>query len=307
MALPPRTILACTDFSRASDSAVRRASMLARAFDARLILLHVVPLPLWRDAGERLAGMAGWDLPDPARIEQIVRTRLEQEGQALQAKLGAEANVNITVSAARGRVATEIVRLAGEERADLVVAGAHGAHPVRALMVGTTAQKLLRTAPCPVLVVKHAPRFDYKTVLVPTDLSPSALSAARACRALLPGATFHVAHAFEVPFEGKMNYAGVDPAVIERYRIETGQRLHGELTLFIGEAGFAAGEAVPHLRHGYPSLQINEWLRALRADLVVLAAHGKSEIEAFFLGSVSLHVSLTSTCDVLLVRGDDLP
>jgi nucleotide-binding universal stress UspA family protein len=301
MSLPPKTILACTDFSPASDAAVRRAAALAVEHDARLTLLHVLVPSRWQDAlhtVRRIAERKDIAIPGPEQAHRVALDRLQRTARALAPDVASTA-----FEAAEGRPAAEIVRVAHASVADLVVVGAHGAHPVPALLMGTTAQKLLRSAPCPVLVVRRQPPSAYRTVLAPTDLSAASLAAARAVCALLPRAVFHVAHAYELPYEGMLAYAATDEAATQHYRDEAESQLRAELDDFIGRAGFAPGRAIAHVRHGYPPARIDEWTRATGADLVAVAAHGKSAVEALFLGSVSLHVALAATCDVLLVRG----
>jgi nucleotide-binding universal stress UspA family protein len=112
----------------------------------------------------------------------------------------------------------------------------------------------------------------------------------------------YVAHAFELPYDGLARYAGVDAAVLAGQRRSAQARLQQTLAEFVDEAGVAPGRRALHVKHGYASTCIEQWIGAIDADLVVIAAHGKSELEATFLGSVSLHTVLSATCDVLLFR-----
>jgi len=59
---------------------------------------------------------------------------------------------------------------------------------------------------------------------------------------------------------------------------------------------------VLHVNHGHPARCIERWIETVGADLVVIAAHGRSELETTFLGSVSLHTVLAASCDVLVLR-----
>ncbi len=296
MGLPPERIVCATDFSPAAGAAVRRAALAAAQYGARLALVHVVPSSLWDDAGQWVAELAGLGSvePEQARADALRRLARVADESAAEATSGCTADVRY------GRPAAQIAAAARELDADLLVVGAHGAHPVRDLVMGSTAQKLLRIAPCPLLVVKRPPPFDYRTVLLPTDFSAPAARAAEAARALLPEALYHVVHAFELPYDGLMRYAGVDEATVQTYRTAA----QGALAARLAEvtAGFAPGRAVAHVRHGYAPTRIDEWIVELAVDLVAIAAHGKSEIEAAFLGSVSAHVVQTAPCDVLLVR-----
>ncbi|GAB4481347.1 MAG: universal stress protein [Burkholderiaceae bacterium] len=300
MALPPEQIVCATDLSAAGGAAVRRAALAAARYDARLAVVHVVPSSLWDDAGQWLADLAGVGSVDPeqARADALRRLARAVEADAAEAKRGC------TVDVRYGRPAPQIAAAARELGADLLVVGAHGEHPVRDLVMGSTAQKLLRIAPCPLLVVKRPPPFEYRTVLLPTDFSAPAVRAAEAARALLPDALFHFVHAFELPYDGLMRYAGVDEATVQTYRAAAQGALAARLAEIAAAFGAPAGRATANVRHGYAPARIDEWIVELAVDLLAIAAHGKSELQTAFLGSVSAHVVQTAPCDVLLVRGD---
>jgi nucleotide-binding universal stress UspA family protein len=299
MATPPRRILVGTDFSTSSQHAVDRAVGLAKLWSVPLVLHHVVAASFWEDVVGRAADAAGLDPASPESAVAMASDLLRRCADEIEAASGVRCEVGASV----GRAAGELARAATAGDAGMLVIGSHGDHPVRHLFVGTTAQKLLRVSPCPVLVVKRAPPFDYRTVLVPTDFSAPSRAALRACLAWLPQAMLHVAHAFELPYDGLARYAGVDAAVLAGQRRSAQARLQQTLAEFVDEAGVAPGRRALHVKHGYASTCIERWIGAIDADLVVIAAHGKSELEATFLGSVSLHTVLSATCDVLLFRG----
>lgn len=294
----PQHIFVGTDFSVASQSAIDRALRLARGWSARITLQHVVAGSLWDDVISTAASAAGIDTPSPAAAEAAAVEALRRRADEIEAATGLRCEVAVST----GRAAAELARAARSTDADLLVIGAHGAHPVRDVVVGTTAQRLLSISPCPVLVVKRKPTAEYRTVLVPTDFSEPSRAALQSSVALLPQATLHVAHAFELPYDGLARHASVEAATLARYQREAHTRLHERLRRFVDEAGAAPGRRVLHVAHGYAPRCIERWVETTKADLVVIAAHGKSELEATFLGSVSLHTVLAAHCDVLLLR-----
>ena len=80
-------------------------------------------------------------------------------------------------------------------------------NPLRDLILGTTAERLLRTCKRPVLVVKRPPEAPYEHVVVPVDFSLSAPALTMA-RQIAPNARITIIHAFRVPFEGRLWMAG---------------------------------------------------------------------------------------------------
>jgi nucleotide-binding universal stress UspA family protein len=303
MQLPPRNILACTDYSSASEAGLRRAASLAARHAARLTVLHVLAVSAIKDAADLVADRyfsKSEPRFDPKRAEE---QQLEHLVTAVAA-LAREAGIEIEPQLRTGRPAAEISAAARAMAADLVVIGGHGAHRVRSALLGTTTHRLLRSSPAPVLVVKRPPPFEYANVLLPTDLSDASALAAAAAQSLVPDARYHVAHAFELPYAGLMNYASVEPAAVLHYQMEEQKRLQPELERFVQATGLPADRVNTHLEHGSASARIPELSQTLNADLIVIAARGKSEVERLFIGSVALNVTQAAECDVLLVRSE---
>lgn len=121
----PRQVLVAVDFSEASERALGVAREYAVAFGARLHLLHVVP-----------------PTTDP-----VPQPRLE----ALAAGLAGA--VPVTTAVASGLPAAQIVRYAARNGIDLIVLGTHGRTGFSRALLGSVAEAVVRTAPCPVLTV----------------------------------------------------------------------------------------------------------------------------------------------------------
>jgi len=294
-----RQIVVGTDFSAAGEQALARAAQLAREHRARLTLAHIVLASRWEDLGTQIANAADIAIVSPEEAQRTADEMLQRRAAELSARDGLACDARV----ASGRPALELARIAADTGADLLVVGAKGEHPVRSLMLGTTSQKLLRVANCPVLVVKLGPAVDYASVLAPTDFSAPARCALEATAALLPQAHLHVAHAFELPYDGLMRFAGVDEAAVAQYHAAAHERLMQQLVEWTAAAAVPTSRRTLHVEHGHAPTRIEDWVKTTRADLVVIAAHGKSELESTLLGSVSLRTVLTARCDVLLFRG----
>jgi nucleotide-binding universal stress UspA family protein len=301
LADPPRRLIAASDFSTASDEAVERAGLLARESGASLTLVHVVPASLWEDVGTQLATLVGVEVPAPAAMRAQSLAQLERRAGDLSGRYGLACDARV----AEGRPAALLAQFAANEKADLLVVGAHGTSAMRAardILVGTTAQKLTRVAPCPVLVVKRAASAPYSRVLAPTDYSVPARSAVRLAAAWFPTALLHIAHAFELPYDGMLRHASIDREKIAMVHATERERLMRRLVVWADASGVPPERVVLHVEHGYAPKRIEDWIESTGAGLLVIASHGKSELEATLLGSVTLHLVLSASCDVLLVR-----
>jgi nucleotide-binding universal stress UspA family protein len=139
--LPLRTILHATDFSEHAENALWVATALAHDHQARLLILHVQP-PIYGFAGEGMAFLrhAGED-PNTA-VARLMALHPNVPNVAVEHRLRI------------GSPAEEILRLAGEAHADLIVLGTHGRRGLRRLLMGSVAEEVLRRAACPVLTVK---------------------------------------------------------------------------------------------------------------------------------------------------------
>ncbi|HXO44344.1 MAG TPA: universal stress protein [Candidatus Cybelea sp.] len=144
--LPPKRILSPIDFSDPSNEALETAADLAARFDSELLLVHVVPMlprlpspaaifneaeyeqELQRDGVERLAGLAG---------------KLTANGMKVRSEVGTANDVGM-----------EIVRLAEHDQADLIVIATHGMTGWHRLAFGSVAEKVVRLAACPVLLLR---------------------------------------------------------------------------------------------------------------------------------------------------------
>ncbi|MCI0738704.1 MAG: universal stress protein [Gemmataceae bacterium] len=143
-ALSIRTILFPTDLSEASESALGVAFSLARDYHARLIVLHIASF--------------GQGLPYSAleaMLKESSAYRRELEDQLRQCQKP-ECHAEFRVE--EGDPAEQIARVAREARCDLIVMGSHGRTGLARLLMGSVAEKTLRSASCPVLLVKHSVR-----------------------------------------------------------------------------------------------------------------------------------------------------
>jgi nucleotide-binding universal stress UspA family protein len=290
-----RPILAATDFSRTGTAAARRAAQLARSHGAALELMHAVPQPLVLERWTALTNALGLD---PARVRADALERLQKAAADLSPEAGGTPAVHLADGPPHSTIAARAAALG----AGLVVVGAHGGHFVRDLVLGTTAQRVLRLVAAPVLVVRHPPLFPYEQVVIATDFSPSSAAAASAAVDLFPGATFHLLHAVELLYEGGLYLGGASDELIEDVRRDAAHHAMRDLEAFAREAGLGPDRASLRVRHGRASDRIRDYAVERDVDLVVIGARGKSQLEAGFLGSVSVHVSGEAPCDVLLVK-----
>jgi nucleotide-binding universal stress UspA family protein len=293
MTATPRRILAATDFSPTGERAQRAALALARRFDAELHVMHVQVL------------LDDPHLADAQRdeVDRLLATTDADKHLALQ-------------TAAEGhhdRVRTHIVRSLSAAEAitetctdlscDLIVVGTHGRRGLSHLLLGSVAEKVVRTAPVPVLTVRPDARLDetgLARLLVPHDFSEHSASAVRVAgewaRAL--GAAITLLHVVEPIVYPEFYSVDLLPAeMIDRFSERSGEALE------------AAAAAL------LPDIQVRTEIRVGRAgdaivsaadpetyDLVIMGCRGLTVIEHLLLGSVAETVLRRCAVPILTVR-----
>ena len=137
-----KTIVFPTDFSHASDAALEHAEALAKQSAARLLIVHVEEPPLAYGGGELYYG-----LPEPSS-ERILKM--------LEDVKPADPKVPFAHRLTMGDPAGEIVRIAADEGAEMIVLGTHGRSGMNRMLMGSVAEAVVRRAHCPVLVYRAA-------------------------------------------------------------------------------------------------------------------------------------------------------
>jgi nucleotide-binding universal stress UspA family protein len=139
-------ILVPTDFSESANNALTYGASFAREYGARLVLLHVV---------ETMAvGYASDLFPVPmAEVFQEISTYARTELGKLAAGVR-EKGIDVREVVVQGKPSAEIIRVAREESIDMIVLGTHGKGMLDKALFGSTTERVVRKAPCPVLTCR---------------------------------------------------------------------------------------------------------------------------------------------------------
>jgi nucleotide-binding universal stress UspA family protein len=161
-------ILVATDFSQASDAALDYAKGLAATLGASLHLVHVVDDPI-------ASGGFGAEAYIGSSPEYGDALRAEAERRLAGRLTPAERrDLRATTDVLGGTVAATIVEMAISRAADLIVMGTHGRTGLAHALMGSVAERVVRTAECPVLTVRTAPRRSpaFASALIPRAVTP---------------------------------------------------------------------------------------------------------------------------------------
>ncbi len=286
-----RRILWPTDFSQGADQAFPHAAALASWHEAELHVLNVTE--------DRSKGSSNADFPVS---EATLSGLLSVEGEPPQ-HVDLDALTLVQEQREHTSPPEAIVEYAEDLDIDLVVAGTHGRRGLQRLLIGSVAEEVLRTAPCPVLTVRTgddtAPAWGVRNILVPTDFSDASLEALRHAKelALTYGAQITLLHAVEeVVYPSAY---GVEPANLPGPQVI--DRVEDSLAdLARTEIGYE--HVVVQANVGYAPSTILDYAETNEVDLVVIATHGRTGLERMLLGSVAERVVRRSPAPVFTVK-----
>jgi nucleotide-binding universal stress UspA family protein len=299
-------ILCPIDFSEFSRHALDRALVMARAHDATVTALHVVPASVAVPVGVPF----GPEGPGPFLAHHVDR---EQAGDELVRFVGRAATRGVPVQPQVVEAPSayrEILLLADRLEADLIVMGTHGRSGFDRLLVGSVTEKVLRRANVPVLTVpSHAPDLvpaadaAFHRIICAVDFSDCSLlaiaHAASLARESKSGFTvIHVVELLPVAYEPSM--ATPFDAYLDRPALEEAAR--GHLRRFVPDGIREQGQVEDVVVSGKPYAEILNLAAARNADLIVLGVHGYGVIDRLLFGSTAGHVVRQAVCPVLTVR-----
>lgn len=280
-----KRILVATDFSARSDRAIRRATLLARAYGSSITMVHVI------------------DDDQPKRIVKAEREAssvlLSEQARSLREIDGVDCSYNIIL----GNAFEGIAKAAEETNCDLLVIGPHRRQALKDVFVGTTAERTIRASSRPILMANGVPAGSYRHVLVAVDFSECSADAALAVTdlGLEKHAAVSVVHVFDAPGTRLMSRASLTEDQVKDYMLDMEERATGELGAFLGNLNFDPIRRV--VKHNETSVAntISAVAREISADLVVVGTHGRTGVTKLLLGSVAEEVLRTGNCDVLAV------
>ena len=292
-----KRILVPTDFSDASREALPYAVNFARQFGATLTLVHVLPPLLPADPGQSGIFLE----PEHRAREGSMRLARFREDEL-------PPDLPIAPVVLEGDTAQQITRLAEASETDLILISTHGYTGLKHVWLGSRAERIVRHAHCPVLVVRHQPvplRFPestacrFRRILVPTDFSAASRKAMAYGAALARPCEGQVTllHVIEPPPYPEFGYAHIP--IKEAKQKKAARQV---LDLLAQELADPSLGDAPVIRTGNASHEITEQARQQTADLIVIATHGRNGLAHAVLGSTAERVVRHAPCPVLVVR-----
>jgi nucleotide-binding universal stress UspA family protein len=296
-----RRVLVPTDLSPHSLKAIDVACALADAAHAAIQFVHVVePAPFLSSLNDLPIVLSDEELM--GRWKRLIERLAEERGTP---------HTTVSSEVRIGKPAHEIVAIAEETRPDLLVISTHGRTGLKHVLLGSTAERIVRLAPCPVMVVRDreagakkegakAPQLFTK-ILVPNDFSTraqAALSYAGRFASKFGGelVVLHCIH-YEPNVVGP-EYGAFDLAVLNEVSRKTAIT---ELTTMVRDCVPAEVQTQLEVRVGPPIGEVPQCAREIGADLIICATHGRTGLPHVLFGSTAEGIVRHSPCPVLVL------
>lgn len=293
-------ILVAIDFSEHSSIALEQAMLIAADKQGAVLVL------LWVDTQQHEPHRAGLD---SSSVQDNTDTDTSQYNAESRAKLELMAdrararNIQVSVQILSGYADEAIARVAREIGAVLIVIGTRGLTGFKRFLLGSVAEKVVRTSSTNVLVARGQPKA-FSRILVATDFSPASEHALQLGIALAsPDAHVDVLHAWQYPLgtraastarptEGPL--ADIKDEVVQRI-----DKLGANLT-----RRYASSSRHIEFTNlfGAPGAVIHERLESNMYDLVAMGTHGHRGFRRFLLGSVAEATVRHAPCSVLITH-----
>ncbi len=298
MRIQYETIVCATDLSDTNHPTLLQSIALAREFQSRLLVCHVVDLPTPSMYGEAYLAP-----------EEHLNRNLDYARRHIDDFM-ADQNVQWEPRICVGQPADEINRIAREDAAQLVVAATHGRKGLKRLLLGSVTERLMRTLSCPLLAIRGraaelpvppdgAPRF--RRILVGCDFSPDADLALQHALGLAQEfeSELHLVHVIEMP-----TYTELLKPVLEHRRSSTAAiktYIQERIDALIPEDARHWCQTTTALREGPPYAELLAYARQTAIDLIVLGSRGHGLLDTMFIGSTTDRVIRNAECAVLSV------
>lgn len=142
-----KNIACCVDFSNNAQAAFRTSLKMSEKFEARLYLVHVIPLLIHPYVAD-----TEWVMPDMPGQSMVASVRVRMEREYVSQIRG---DITYETVVMEGHVSSRIIDLLEEKKIDLVIMGSYGASGMGLVIFGSVAKRIAHRAPCSVMIVRE--------------------------------------------------------------------------------------------------------------------------------------------------------
>ncbi|MBN2466565.1 MAG: universal stress protein [Deltaproteobacteria bacterium] len=291
-------IICTTDFSDSANHTIPYGIALAREFDAKLYLCHVIDLTTASRYGEAVVALE--------ELKQQMRGYAHEQLHRLMQ----DQTVTWEPLIGIGNAADEIARLAVSKNTDIIISATHGRSGLKRSILGSVTARLMREVTCPLLVVR-SPEHDFvqsadskvmlNKILVGCDFSSDSLLAlqkgfdlARRFHSVL-----HLVHVIEPPIYNQLLQSTLESEQTTQQELKS--RLLQQLMGLATAHPVTLSTVRPALLIGKPHEELTKYAVLHNIDLIILGIRGHDLVGSLLAGSTTDRLMRLAACPVLLV------
>ncbi|MFV1975480.1 MAG: universal stress protein [Candidatus Scalindua sp.] len=293
---PNKSILVATDFSEYSKVALDICLGTCRCMKTKLYVLHTIE-KFPHDYRHLLSGTAHADMKQKLEAEAMGKIKAMIPAELLESG-------DVIPIVRFGKPFLEIIQIVKEKKVDLLAIGTHGRAGMDRVILGSVAERIVRKAGCPVMVIRGRKYVGFKRIIVPIDFSDCSRKALEyaIATAKAHNSKLTILHVYEESFiEPYVNAANSEEEAGEIMKeIEfVNETKYDE---FLKTVDLSGVEYEKLLKKGVPETDIVEIAMEQQANLIVMGTHGRSGIKHILIGSTSEEVVRAVHCDIIIVK-----
>lgn len=282
-------IVVGVDFTEQAEAALQLAAQLAVKRQARLSVLHVIDDQLARY----------WDaLPlSPTDIEEKLLSETKQKIETQLQQAAALSSVSYEAHVFFGRPVQTLAEYCDKEHADLLVTGQRGAGILEKLLLGSTAERLLRQAELPLLTVHPSTKAPLRTVVAAVDCTAHATAALSAAIKLCHTENIELA----ILYVCEDFLDGMEPDEAQK------EQAKQALLEYLDQPALQALQQIryqTHVAFGVPYGELLSFTKEIGADVLVMGHAGRTGMMGFLLGNTAETIASDLSCSLLTVKSD---
>lgn len=289
-----RHIVVGTDFSAQAELAVNASIALAIQQSARLSLLHVID--------ERVMQYQDVLPLSPGEMEEMLR---QETGRKLKTMLDEQEleDLSYEVHVIFGKPHEEIANYCKDNDGELVVVGQRSEKLLKQLLLGSTAERMLRHSRVPTLLVAPDASLTWDSILAPVDFSQASRASLEHAIQLADEtkAELHVLHVSEdTPFA---SLAGLLPLnETDSIRDTYESKVREDYEAFLASVDFKGVPYQKEFRRGAASTEIKLVAESTKADVIVMGSVGRTGVRGMLIGNTAERVARTLQCSLLTIK-----